>query len=149
MFNHWYKFPWFLETPLLNVEGFPFCPINKGDAADSFLFKAFSITFACLVPSMWLFKFPFRFFFKGHNWKKSLQKVHLTLYQNEVNSDHSGSPTKIWGYSSTTNGALTNSIILMPSITMLFWSSFVRKMVFPLRTIDWGWVEKFTPFLWH
>jgi hypothetical protein len=32
---------------------------------------------------------------------------------------------------------------------MLFWSSFVRKMVFPLGTIDWGWVEKFTPFLWH
>jgi hypothetical protein len=58
------------------------------------------------------------------------------LYQNDFNSDDYGSPTKTKGCSFATNGALTYSIILMPYVITLLWFSFVRRMVFPLRTID-------------
>ncbi len=148
-FKHWYKLFWFLETPLLDVEGFPFCLINKTDVIKPFLLKASSTAFACLVPSMWFFKFPSKFFFGGHSWNKSLQKVHLTLYQNDFNYNDYGSPTKTKGCSFAANGALTYSIILMLSITAFLWSSFVRIMVFPLRTIDWRWAKKITFCLWH
>jgi hypothetical protein len=109
--NYWYKFPWFFKTPLLDVEGFPFYLVNKVDVSKPFLFKTSSTPFACLVPSIWFFKFPSRFFFGGYSWKKSLQKVHFTLYQNDFNFADFGSPIKTIGYSFVTSGALTNSII--------------------------------------
>jgi predicted DNA repair protein MutK len=55
------------------------------------------------------------------------------LYQNDFNSIDFGSPIITNGCSFAASGALTNSIILMPSIIALLWSSFVSRMVFPLR----------------
>jgi hypothetical protein len=43
-----YEFPPFFETPLLDVEGFLFGPINKVDVIEPFLFRTFSIAFTCL-----------------------------------------------------------------------------------------------------
>jgi hypothetical protein len=67
-----------------------------------------------LVPSIWLFKFASRFYFGRHNWKKSLQKVHYTLYQNDFSFVDFGSPTTTKGNSFASNDALIDSTILYP-----------------------------------
>jgi hypothetical protein len=66
------------------------------------------------VSSIRLFKFVPRFFFGRHNWKKSLQKEHYTLYQIDFCFVDFGSPTTTKGDSFASNDALIDSTILYP-----------------------------------
>jgi hypothetical protein len=60
--------------------------------------------------------------------------LHCT--KNDFNSIDFGSPIKTKGCSFAASGALTNSIIHMPFVTTLLWSSFFNMMVFPLGTTN-------------